>query len=71
MAYTKDPQISEILTQVHDALKEKGYDPINQLSGYIQSSDPTYITIHNNARTLMRKLEIDDILAELLKAYLE
>ena len=62
--------MKEILTQVFDALKEKGYNPINQIVGYILSEDPTYITTHNNARSLIRKIDRDELLAELVKSYL-
>ena len=58
------------LTQVYDALKEKGYNPINQIVGYILSEDPTYITTHNNARNLIRKFDSDTILQSLVKYYL-
>jgi len=61
----------EILVAVYNALKEKGYNPINQIIGYVLSGDPTYVTSHNNARSLIRKLERDEILEELLKYYLE
>lgn len=61
----------EILTEVYKSLKEKGYNPINQLVGYILSGDPTYITSYNNARTLIRQLERDELLEELLRNYLE
>ncbi len=67
----KQKEMKIILTTVYDALKEKGYDPINQMVGYILSEDPTYITSHNNARSLIRKVERDDILQELLKSYLD
>lgn len=60
----------EILSQVYESLKEKGYNPNNQLIGYILSGDPTYITNHNNARTLIRKIERDELLEELLNVYL-
>lgn len=60
-----------ILTTVYQSLKEKGYNPINQLVGYLLSGDPTYITSHNNARSLIRKLERDDIIEELVRAYLK
>lgn len=60
----------EILKEVFAALSEKGYNPINQLVGYILSGDPTYITNHKNARAMIRKLERDEILEELLKSYL-
>lgn len=61
----------KIIISVYNALKEKGYNPINQMVGYILSGDPTYITSHKNARTLIRKLERDELLEELLKNYLE
>jgi uncharacterized protein (UPF0297 family) len=60
-----------IINAVYEALKEKGYNPINQLVGYLLSGDPTYITSYKNARTLIRKLERDELLEELVKAYLE
>lgn len=65
-----NPPAKEILLQVYAALKEKGYDPINQLVGYLLSGDPVYITSHNNARTLIRKLERYELLEELVKNYL-
>lgn len=58
------------LTEVYNALVEKGYDPINQLLGYILSEDPTYITNYKNARTLIRKIDRDELLQELLRSYL-
>ncbi len=61
----------DILLEVYQALKEKGYNPINQLVGYLLSGDPAYITSHNNARNLVKKLERDDLLEELLLEYLE
>lgn len=60
----------DILAHVYDALKEKGYNPINQLVGYLLSGDPAYITNHNNARSMIRKLERDELLEELLRKYL-
>lgn len=66
----KDPEIKEILASVYQSLLEKGYNPINQIVGYILSEDPTYITNYNNARTLIRKLDRDELLQELLKQYL-
>ena len=60
----------EILEEVYKALSEKGYNPVNQLVGYIISGDPTYITNYNGARALVRKLERDEILEEVLKSYL-
>ena len=68
--FDQDQEIKAILTAVYDALKQKGYDPINQIVGYILSEDPTYITNHNNARTLIRKLERDELLQELVRQYL-
>lgn len=59
----------EILLKVHDALMEKGYNPINQIVGYILSGDPSYITSYNGARSLVRKLERDEILEELVTFY--
>ncbi len=61
----------EILMEVYTALKEKGYNPINQIVGYIMSGDPTYITSHNGARNKIRKLERDEILEELVTCYLK
>jgi len=63
-------QAREILLTVYDALKEKGYNPISQIVGYILSGDPTYITNHKNARSVIRKIERDELLEELVKAYL-
>lgn len=65
----KEYEPSEILITVYKALLEKGYNPINQIVGYILSGDPTYITSHNNARSLIRKIERDELLEELVKAY--
>ena len=59
-----------ILTEVYNSLKEKGYNPVNQMVGYLISGDPTYITNYNGARALVRKLERDEILEEVLKSYL-
>jgi len=61
----------EILKEVSKALVEKGYNPINQIVGYLLSGDPAYITSHNNARNLIRKLERDELLEELLKYYIK
>ena len=66
----KDLEIKTILTTVYQALQEKGYNPINQIVGYILSEDPTYITNYNNARTLIRRLDRDELLKVLLKSYL-
>ncbi|MBQ4119325.1 MAG: IreB family regulatory phosphoprotein [Clostridia bacterium] len=65
-----EQQIRMILVSVYDALKEKGYNPINQLVGYILSEDPTYITTHNNARNLIRKIDRDTLLQSLVKYYI-
>ena len=66
----RDEEIKAILTAVYNALQEKGYNPINQIVGYILSEDPTYITNYNNARALIRKLDRDELLQELVKKYL-
>lgn len=60
----------EILKEVYEALMEKGYNPINQIVGYILSGDPTYITSHKNARNLIRKLERDELLEKMVKNYI-
>ncbi len=62
---------ANIIATVNQALKDKGYNPINQLVGYLLSGDPTYITSYNNARGLIRKLERDELLEELVRAYLK
>lgn len=67
----RDDDIKAILTTVYNALQEKGYNPINQIVGYILSEDPTYITTHNNARSLIRKIDRDELLHALLKSYLK
>ncbi len=60
-----------VLSEVYEALKEKGYNPINQVVGYLLSGDPTYITSHKNARSNIRKLERDELLEEIVRVYLE
>ena len=70
-AEDRDEQIHHVLTSVYEALKEKGYDPINQIVGYILSEDPTYITNHMGARTLIRKVDRDELLQILVKRYLD
>jgi uncharacterized protein (UPF0297 family) len=65
-----EQEIRNILISVYDALKEKGYNPINQIVGYILSEDPTYITTHNNARNLIRRIDRDTLLQSLVKYYL-
>lgn len=67
----KEKQAKEILTMVYDALQQKGYNPINQIVGYILSEDPTYITTYNNARSLIRKIDRDELLQLLVKSYLD
>ncbi len=66
----KEESFKKNLTTVYDALREKGYNPINQMVGYILSEDPTYITTHKNARAIISKMERDEILEILLKSYL-
>ena len=67
----QQPDMQQILTLVYDALKEKGYNPISQIVGYILSEDPTYITTHNNARSLIRKIDRDELMQELVQFYLD
>ncbi len=64
-------QARDILNSVYTSLKQRGYNPINQLVGYLLSGDPAYITSHNNARSMIRRLERDELLEEILKNYLE
>jgi len=66
----RDLEIKAILSTVYQALQEKGYNPINQIVGYILSEDPTYVTNHNNARALIRKVDRDELLQTLVKYYL-
>ena len=66
----KDELFKKNLITVYNALKEKGYNPINQMVGYILSEDPTYITTHKNARAIISRMDRDDILEVLLKSYL-
>ena len=66
----KDAEIHRIMATVYQALEEKGYNPINQIVGYILSEDPTYITNHNQARTLIRKIDRDELLQILVRKYL-
>lgn len=65
-----DEEMRQILIAVYNALMEKGYNPISQIVGYILSEDPTYITTHNNARSLIRRLDRDELLQALVKEYL-
>ncbi|MCI8341726.1 MAG: IreB family regulatory phosphoprotein [Firmicutes bacterium] len=66
-----DNEAKRIILSVYDSLKEKGYNPVNQIVGYILSGDPTYITSHNNARVLIRRLERDELLEELVENYIK
>ena len=69
-AFKTQKNNKQILSEVYNALEEKDYNPIDQLVGYIISGDPSYITSHNNARTMMKSIDRDDLLEELLKYYL-
>ena len=63
--------VKVILSSVYEALTEKGYNPVNQIVGYIMSGDPTYITSHKNARSLIMKMERDELVEEMLKTYIK
>lgn len=63
--------VSDVIQKVYNALTEKGYNPVNQIVGYVMSGDPTYITSHNGARSLIMKVERDEIMEELLNNYIE
>lgn len=67
----RDDYIRSVITTVYQALEEKGYHPVSQMVGYILSGDPTYITSHNNARALIRKIERDELLEALVKDYVK
>lgn len=69
----KEPelQVKDVLKIVFEAMKEKGYNPVSQIVGYIMSGDPTYITSHNNARSLIMKVERDELVEEILRAYIQ
>jgi uncharacterized protein (UPF0297 family) len=69
----KEPemQVKDVLEVVFRALSEKGYNPVNQIVGYVMSGDPTYITSHNNARSLIMKVERDELVEEVLRSYIE
>lgn len=71
LEFDKSKEVKEIVTQVYEALEIKGYDPISQLVGYILSDDPTYITSYNGARSLIVKLERDELLEEFVKTYIK
>lgn len=66
----REKEMRRILHTVYDALREKGYNPINQIVGYILSEDPTYITVHNNARSLIRHIDRDELMQVLVRSYL-
>ena len=63
--------VQKVLSVVYEALNEKGYDPVNQIVGYIMSGDPTYITNHSGARSLIMKVERDELVEEILRSYIE
>ena len=64
-------EVADVLSQVYKALTEKGYNPVNQIVGYIMSGDPTYITSHNNARSLIMKVDREELVEEVLEQYIE
>ncbi len=64
-------KVSDVIDVVYHALSEKGYNPVNQIVGYIMSGDPTYITSHRNARSLIMKVERDELVEEILRAYIK
>jgi uncharacterized protein (UPF0297 family) len=70
VADDKKTLMRENLTDVYEALSEKGYKPVNQIVGYILSEDPTYITTHNNARTVIRRIDRDELLQDMVRVYL-
>ena len=70
LEFDKSKEVKQIVSQVYEALKVKGYDPISQIVGYILSDDPTYITSYNGARGLIAKLERDELLEEFVKTYI-
>ena len=71
--FNTDPEtrVKMVLDLVYNAMAEKGYNPVNQIVGYIMSGDPTYITSHNGARSLIMKMERDELVEEMLKTYIE
>ena len=71
VAADKEFSVKDILDAVYNAMREKGYNPVNQIVGYIMSGDPTYITSHNGARSLIMKMERDELVEEMLKTYIE
>lgn len=71
MNMDNEVRVRDILDEVYDAMVEKGYNPVNQIVGYIMSGDPTYITSHKNARSKIMKVERDELVEELLKEYIK
>ena len=71
MKEESNKEMKRVLQTVYDALKENGYNPINQIVGYLLSKDPTYITNYNNARSLIRKIDRDELMQELISNYLD
>lgn len=71
--FSTDPEtrVKTVLDVVYNAMEEKGYNPVNQIVGYIMSGDPTYITNHNNARSMIMKVERDELVEELLREYIK
>lgn len=71
--FSTDPEmrVKAVLEVVYNAMAEKGYNPVNQIVGYIMSGDPTYITSHNNARSMIMKVERDELVEELLREYIK
>lgn len=67
----EESSVKQVLADVYSALTEKGYNPVNQIVGYIMSGDPTYITSHKNARALIMKVERDELVEEMLKEYIK
>ena len=70
LEFDQSQKVKDIVAQVYEALKIKGYDPISQIVGYILSDDPTYITSYNGARALIAKIERDELLDEIVKSYI-
>ncbi len=70
VAKENELSVKEIIARVYSAMTEKGYNPVNQIVGYIMSGDPTYITSHNGARSLIMKIERDELVEELLREYI-
>ena len=66
-----DFEVKDVIARIYEALTEKGYNPVNQIVGYIMSGDPTYITSYNGARSLIMKMERDELVEEMLKTYIE